>query len=89
MGTAASVVEAVGLETSVEAFGQASDVGEFALANDRKRAAVGIGTGAVVGGMMDVALATTAIATGPVGIIASAGVSMLASQAAKSVYDQS
>jgi hypothetical protein len=71
------------LETSLEAFGQVSDAGEFALANDRKR------TCAVVGGMMDVVLATTALATGPVGIIASTGVSMLASQAAKSLYDLS
>jgi hypothetical protein len=89
MGSAVSVVEAVGLETSVEAFGQISDAGELALANDRKRAVVGIGTGAVAGGMMDLVLATSAIATGPLGVIASAGVSMLASQTAKTFYDSS
>lgn len=72
-----------GLETSVEAFGQISDTGELALADDHKRATVGIGTGAVAGGMMDLVLSTSAIATGPLGVIASAGVSMLASQTAK------
>ena len=35
------------------------------------------------------ALATSAVATGPLGVIASVGVSMLASQAAKSLYDTS
>lgn len=89
MGSAVSVVEAVGLETSVEAFGQISDAGELALANDPKRAVVGIGTGAVVGGMMDLVFVTSAIATGPLGVIASAGVSMLASQTAKTLYDSS
>jgi hypothetical protein len=89
MGSAVSVVEAVGLETSAEAFGQISDAGEFALADDRKRAVVGIGSGAVAGGMMDLALATSAVVTGPLGVIASVGVSMLASQAAKSLYDTS
>lgn len=63
MGSAVSVVEAVGLETSVEAFGQISDAGELALADDRKRDVVGIGTCAVAGGMMDLVLATSAIAT--------------------------
>ena len=87
MGSAVSVVEAVGLETGVEAFGRVSDAGEFALATDRKRAVVGIGAGAITGGMMDIALATSAIATGPLGVIASVGVSMLASHTAKSIYD--
>ena len=88
MGAAASVVEETGLETTIEAYGQVSDVSEYTFANDRKRSAIGIATGFAVGELTEAVILGSTIA-GPVGAITTACVAYAAAQTAKTIYDSS